>query len=364
MVNDKAKKYAHHRYILFFLDILFITSFLLIFQFFLSKYFANLSKSIYPNPYIALTIYFIIFSLIYYIFNFPLNFYSSYILEHKFSLSNQNFFDWTKDEFKRNLISFIISLLIIHAFYLLLRKSGALWWIWTALAWILFNVILTKIFPIFVIPLFYKYSELGDINLKKRIKELASKASIKLIDVFQIDLSSKTKKANAALVGMGKSRRVIIADNLINDFSDDEIETVCAHEFAHHKLFHIWKIILTFGAFSLVGFYVLNFLMHRIILKFGAEALYDIKIFPLILLILFIVTIFIKPIQNVYSRMLEKKADRFALGLTNNPDAFISLMRKFSKMNLSDENPPKIIKYLLYDHPPISERIKMANEKK
>ncbi len=363
MPDDKAKKYAQHKYVLFFLDILFTISFLLIYQFFLSENFKILSFSVHPpSLYTALTIYFIIFSLIYYIFSFPLNFYSSYILEHKFSLSNQNFLDWTKDEFKRNAISFIISLLMIHGFYLLLRKSGALWWAWTALAWIVFNIIFAKIFPIFVIPLFYKYSELNNINLKKRIKDLASKASVKLIDVFQINLSSKTKKANAALVGMGKSRRVIIADNLINDFSEDEIETVCAHEFAHHKLFHIWKIIFIFGAFSLTGFYALNFLICKIITKLGASALYDIKIFPMILLILFIFTIFIKPIQNAYSRMLEKEADRFALDLTNNPAAFISLMKKLSKMNLSDENPPKIIKYILYDHPPISERIKMANQ--
>ncbi|MCK4463690.1 MAG: hypothetical protein KAU58_05200, partial [Candidatus Omnitrophica bacterium] len=221
MADDKAKRYAHYKYALFFLDILFTISFLLMYQCFLSENFKIFSFSVHPpNLYIALTIYFTIFSLIYYIFSFPLNFYSSYILEHKFSLSNQNFFDWTKDEFKRTLISFIVYLLIIHAFYLLLSKSGALWWIWTALAWIVFNVIFAKILPIFVIPLFYKYSELNDINLKKRIKELASKASVKLIDVFQIDLSSKTKKANAALVGMGKSRRVIIADNLINGFSD------------------------------------------------------------------------------------------------------------------------------------------------
>lgn len=362
MPDDKAKKYAQYRYILFFSDILFTILFLLIYQFFLSENFKIFSFSVHPpSLYIALTVYFTIFSLFYYIFSFPLNFYSSYILEHKFSLSNQNFFDWTKDEFKRNVISFIISLLMIHGFYLLLRKSGDLWWIWTALAWIVFNVIFAKILPVFIIPLFYKYSELDDINLKRRIKDLASKAAIKLIDVFQIDLSSKTKKANAALVGMGKSRRVIIADNLINDFSEDEIETVCAHEFAHHKLFHIWKIIFTFGAFSLVGFYALNFLMRKIVATLGASARYDIKIFPMILLILFIFTIFIKPIQNAYSRMLERKADRFALDLTDNPAAFISLMRKISKMNLSDENPPKIIKYLLYDHPPISERIKMAN---
>ena len=142
--------------------------FLLIYQFFFSEHILHFFKTSSLNLYGYITIYLLIFSLVYYLFSFPLNFYGSYILEHKFSLSNQSLTDWIKDEFKKNFISLVLFLLLVQGFYLLLRKTGDFWWVWVSLAWISFNVIFAKILPNFIIPIFYKYSPLKNENLKNR----------------------------------------------------------------------------------------------------------------------------------------------------------------------------------------------------
>jgi len=361
--QDKAKAYARERHILFFLGVALTFAFLTIYQFILSGFCKNFSFSLHANIYIATTVYVVLFLFIRYLFNLPLTFYGSYVLEHKFALSNQTLGDWIKDEVKSNLISLVVFIFLVNVFYLMLRKSGPLWWIWLALCWMLFTVVFTRIMPTLIIPLFYKYKPLSNANLKDRIQALAKKSAIKLMDVFQIDFSKKTKKANAAVVGIGKSRRVILTDTLLENFSEDEIGTVCAHEFAHHKLLHILKIITFSSILTAIGFYILSLTMQKIALTFAAEAIYDIGIFPSFMIVFFVFSLFIMAIQNAYSRMLEKEADIFAIDVTSNTKAFISVMEKLAKLNLADVDPPKLIKYIFYNHPPISERIKMANEK-
>ena len=364
-MNDKrAKQYTRQKYYLFFIDLIFTALFLIAYQFMFSSYFKNFSHSFSHNAYIIIVIYISIFCLINYFLSFPLDFYRSYILEHKFLLSNQRFFEWLKDEFKRAIISFIVFLILIHGFYIILRNSGSLWWLWSSLAYLGFNLLFARILPTFILPLFYKYSRIYDENLKKNIYDLAKRSSIKLIDIFQIDFSKKTKKANAALIGLGKSRRVILADNLIKEFNQEETLAVLAHEFAHHKMFHLWKIIMFSGVTGLAGFYLLSLARNKVVEINNADGLYDIVLLPSILFLLFVFSISIKPIQSAYSRLLESQADKFTLDITNAPGVFISLMKKLSRLNLSDENPPTFIKYMLYDHPPISERIEMAENYK
>lgn len=361
--SDNAKAYARERYVLFFIGTAVTFFFLIVYQLTFSGFFKSFAFSVQTNFYIATTIYIALFSLLHYAVSLPAHYYSSYMLEHKFSLSNQNLYSWGKDELKKGIISFLIFLCIINIFYFLLRLTGGLWWIWLAAFWVLFTVIFTRLVPTLIIPLFYKYSVLENANLKKRIKDTAKKAAIDLIDIFQIDFSKKTKKANAAVVGMGKSRRVLLADTLLTNFSDDEIESVCAHEFAHHKLYHMLKHIIFSSVLTAVGFYILSLLMQRIVITFHADAIYDLKIFPSFMIVLFIFNFFMMPVDNAFSRMLEKEADMLCLDLTGNPQAFIHTMDKLARMNLSDRNPPKIIKHMFYSHPPISERIEMANGK-
>ena len=361
--KNKAKAYARERYTIIFANMAVAFVFLLGYQIFLSGFFKELAFNVNGNFYIAVCIYAFFFYLIRYVANFPTSFYGSYILEHKFSLSNQNLKDWIKDELKSKAISVMIFLLLVSVFYLLLMRSGRFWWVYLAFVWLFFTIVFTRIMPTLIIPLFYKYKPIENDSLKNRIREIAAKSAIKLMDIFQIDFSRKTKKANAAVVGIGKSRRVLLTDTLLANFSEDEIISVCAHEFAHHKFYHMLKMIMFSGVLTATGFYILDLLINRIAVSLHASSIHDIYIFPSFLLVLSIFGLIVTPFQNAYSRILEKQADNFAIDVTGSAKSFKSVMERLAELNLADTEPPKLIKYLFYDHPPISERIKMADEK-
>ncbi|MGB2705298.1 MAG: M48 family metallopeptidase [Candidatus Omnitrophota bacterium] len=359
--REAARKYNRTRVRLRLAGILCTILYLALFQFLVSGRLKLFAISVTPNFSYAFTLYLFVFSLLYYALDFPMHFYSGFILEHKFRLSRQNFFAWLKDDVKRGLLSLAIFLVFIHVLYLFLQKFAATWWIWIAVFYLFATVILARVAPLVIIPLFFKYYPVGD-NLKKRIIELSGKCGIRILDVYKIDFSRKTNKLNAAVVGMGKTRRVLLADNLIENFTEDEIAGVLAHEFGHHKMLHVWKI-LAFGAIStFVSFYVLYVVSSGIAGALGAEHIYDMKVFPAFMLVLFLVGFLLMPLQNGFSRHLERGADLFALKAIQNRGVFISLMTKLAERNLADPNPPKLVKLLFYDHPPIPERIKMAEK--
>jgi len=361
--EDRSRKYAREKYALYFINILLTVIFLCAYQCFLSAYFKNISYAVFNDYFLALFVYLIFFVICQYIVSLPLHFYASFMLEHKYGLSNQSISDWIKDEIKKGMISMPFFIAMGMLFYALLRKSGGLWWIYLAVAWLLFSVVFARVMPTLIIPLFYKYSDISNQGLKNRIKKLAHKSRIKLEDIFKIDFSRKTKKANAAVVGMGSSRRVLLTDTLLENFTDGEIETVCAHEFGHHKMGHMKKMIASSCAVTAIGFFVLSAIMGHIRGFVGAGSIYDIVMFPSFLLFMHMYGLTVMPVSKWYSRMLERQSDKYALESISDKNDFISLMRKLSKMNLSDEDPPKIIKYLFFDHPPIKERIKLARKR-
>ncbi len=360
MEDSRAKRYAAERYKLILFNIFLSLLFLMLYQVFLSTRTAVFSSGLCRNYYGALVIYAIVFSTIQYLIAFPSHFYGSFLLEHRYGLSNQTITGWIADEFKKNMISVPVFMGFIVLFFFLLKIAGALWWIWATAIWLLFSLGFTRIMPTLIIPLFYKYSPIDNQALKDRIMSAARTAGIKLIDVFRINLSSKTKKANAAVVGIGGSRRVLLADTLMDNFTDDEILAVAAHEFAHHSLRHIPKLITGSVIATASGFYILSLLMNGVMAWLGAEYVYDMRLLPAFLFILTVFNLLVMPAQNWFSRFLEKEADLKAIEVTRDPSAFISVMEKLGKMNLSDFDPPRIMKYLFYDHPTLKERIDMA----
>lgn len=190
--------------------------------------------------------------------------------------------------------------------------------------------------------------------------DLAKKANLNLMDVCKIDFSRKTVKANAALVGLGSTRKVILADTLLENFTQDEVCAVVAHEFGHFKYKHIWQLLLFSAGMTIMGFWILYAFREKIMLFTGAMSLSDLRLLPIFMLLMILFNMAILPLANLVSRTLENEADRFSLNLTGNPETFISVMRKLASMNLADISPSKLKKIFLYDHPPISERIKRA----
>lgn len=361
-VLDKAKKYSHIKYSLEIVDTLYMLALLFIFiGSGLSKILAREVSGRITISYLVMPVYLLLAYIIYYILDFALNLYRSFLLERKFCLSQQKISNWLKDQVKGGILSYIITLILVEVFYYILAHQPAIWWLTVSLCWIFFSIILAKIIPVVIIPLFFKYRRFSDETLKERIINLAKKMKIKILDVFEIDLSKKTLKANAAFVGIGRTKRVILADTLKDKYNDDEIEVILAHEFSHYRLKHLLKLIMVNSLATLLTFYLIFRTSAYILSVFGLVSLSDISSLPLILIYFMIFGIIIKPLENYVSRRLERNADKLALSVTGLKDAFISMMDKLAIQNLADRNPHPLIKFFFFDHPPIEERISMAN---
>lgn len=359
---ERSKKYSAVKTRIFALDIFVTVISLLIFQYFFARPAADISLRLSSNFYLAAFVFSLVFLAFLYLAAFPLHITSSFFVEKRFGLSRQTFMEWLIDEGKSVILSLALSLGCIEAFYLILRNFPRMWWLIAAAAWIFFSIILVRLMPVLLIPIFYKYLPLRDEVLKEKIFNLAKRSGIDLVDVSGIDLSRKTSKANAALVGLGKTRRVILGDTLTDKFTTQEVETVVAHEFAHFKYRHMRKL-LTFSAITtLTGFFILFLAAEFISGLIGSPGLSDFYVLPLVVLFIFISTLLIMPLHNFFSRVLEREADAFALNITAHPETFISVMEKLGTMNLADTDPSALKKVLLYDHPPIRERIMMAEK--
>jgi len=370
MVEDQGgkkqtavKKYQSTRFKLFFLDLAVTLLYLSIFQFSgFSRAAASFIHRVSGNEAVVVAGYLAVFGFFYYVVDLPLKFYAGFVLEHKFLLSNQTLHGWIKDEIKSLAVYSLVSLAFVEVLYFLLRSSRDYWWLWIGFIWFMFSVFFARIFPVLILPLFYKYRPVDNLILKRALLEMAMESGVKILDVFQIDFSSKTRKANAALIGMGKSKRIILADNLLAKYTDAEIKAVLAHELGHYKYRHIWKLLL-FGAVStLVSFYLLFILTNWIVMILDISSIANIEAFPFLMLIMAMFSFMTLPIQNGYSRRLEREADAFALQNTQDADSFISCMERLARQNLSDAFPNRFIEIMFYSHPPISKRIKYARE--
>ena len=358
--SSDAKRYSAIKTRFVIADIILTLILLGVFQILLARPVSVFSLKAFDNFYASCAFFALLFLSFMYIVDLPLHFASSFMVEKKFNLSRQSFLDWLKDEAKSAILSLVLSLVCILFFYACVRNFQDTWWLICAFGWIFFSVVLARFFPVFIIPLFYKYLPLEDRDLKEKVFALAKENDINLTDVCRIDFSRKTSKANAALVGIGKTRKVILADTLTDSFSQEEVLAVVAHEFGHFKYSHIWKLLLFSGVSTIIGFYILFKAAGMIVDISGASALSDMYIFPSILLLITVFGIALMPVQNLFSRILEKESDSFALKTTNDKDSFISVMDKLADMNLADRKPSRLKKMFLYNHPPIDERIRMA----
>lgn len=360
-MRDKAKEYSIIKHRIAIINIFLMPLVLWIFLMLgIPTYFKAGALFVSKNNYAGLVIFYALMSALYYIATLPLEFYSGFMLEHRFSLSNQSLKDWIAREFKKNIAAFIISAPLVMALYVFLRMSPLAWWMWTAILWFFVSIILAKFAPVIIVPLFYKYSPIKDSGLEQKLNRLVSRFGFKASGVYELNISKDTKKANAALLGLGKQKRIVLCDTLLSNFSHDEIEAVMAHELGHHKLKHMWKLIISGGIFTFITFFIADSLFLRLHNFFGYSMLRDYESIVLIYFAVTILNIPMIPITNAFSRLLEKEADEFALRATGDINAFISTMKRLGEQNLADVNPGRFYEIMLYDHPPISRRIALA----
>lgn len=337
-----------------------IISFILLYLFIAMGYSLSLQKFIQTftqNSYLVFMIFVFVIGLFSSVLFMPINIYTGYFLEHKYNLSNQTFFKYFLENVKSMLVGLVIGIPILLLFFYVINQFGDLWWLVFASAMFLISVVLSQIFPILIMPIFYKIIPLEDEELKSRIAKLAKGAGITVQNVFSFDMSKNTKKANAAFTGLGKTKRIILGDTLLNDYNKEEIETVIAHELGHYKHKHIIKNLIFGTLSSFLTFFIISWLYKNTLNWFGFESITQVAALPLLSLWAMIIGLIQSPIGNILSRKYEYEADRYAIGSTLKPESFIKTLNKLTDQNLGDREPHPFVEWFFYSHPSIKNRI-------
>ncbi len=287
--------------------------------------------------------------------------YYGFRLEHRFHLSNQKLRGWVWDEIKSFLVGLLLAGIVVELLYFIIRQVPQHWWL---IAWALLLalfVLLVQLAPVVLFPIFYKFEPLENEELKSRLVRLSERAGTRVRGVYQWKLSEKSKKANAALTGLGNTRRIILADTLLENYSSDEIEAVLAHELGHHVHRHILKSIAVQAAVTFAGFWAANWALHYAVeRRHMFETLSDFANLPLLVLVSTVLSVLLMPALNAYSRFNERQADRYAFQSIANVAPFISSMNKLADQNLAERSPSKWVEWLFHSHPAISKRVAAA----
>ena len=290
----------------------------------------------------------------------PLSFYSHYVVEHQFGLSNQTIRRWVRNWALSNVLTLLLGAVLNVGLFLIIWHTGAYWWLIAAAAFFVVSVALGQLAPVLIVPLFYKVEPIEDAELDARMKRLAEGTGLTIEGVYRLGLSADTQKANAMLAGLGRTRRVLMGDTLLEKFSHDEIDVIFAHELGHHVHKHIPKMIATGVVVSLAGFYLID----RVLVWWAGiptAASAPVASLPLVMFTLSVFSLVLSPLQNAISRFYERQCDRYALVRTKNPAAYRSAFWKLARLNKADTEPHRLEVIMLHSHPPISERLAMAD---
>jgi STE24 endopeptidase len=315
------------------------------------------------QPGLTVLVYVVLLMLLNEVGSFPLSFYSSLVLEHRYELSNETFAGWLRDQLKSLAVGLVLGGGAASLVYWCIRISPERWWLLAGAAFALIIVGLTNLAPVLLLPLFYSVKPLNREALRERLLTLADRAGARVLGAYEWGLGDKTKKANAALAGVGGTRRILVSDTMLAEYSDDEIEVVLAHELAHHVHGDIWKGILFESLLVFAGFYLSAVALRALATPtgpFGLRGVDDVAGLPLLIVVAGAVSLMMVPVAHAMSRAFERSADRFALDLTRNPGAFVSAMKRLGAQNLAEEHPSRLVQWLFYSHPPIRERIAAA----
>ncbi len=303
---------------------------------------------------------FCIVMLLHILVSLPLSFYSHYVVEHQFGLSNQSLRRWLRNWSLSNVLTIALGIVLNVGLFWIIWHTGAYWWLIAAAAFFVVSIVLGQLAPVLIMPLFYKIEPIEDAELDTRMKELAKGTGLTIEGVYRLGLSADTQKANAMLAGLGRTRRVLMGDTLLEKFSPDEIDVIFAHELGHHVHRHIPKMIATGVVVSLAGFYLID----RVLVWWAdipTAASAPTAALPLVMFTLTVFSLALSPIQNAISRFYERQSDRYALTRTHDPTAYRSAFWKLARLNKADTEPHWLEVIMLHSHPPIAERLAMAD---
>jgi STE24 endopeptidase len=366
--TPEARQYNRTRRILSIVDYLLGVAFLLVLLFATSPRGARWSEVLRDwawygaQQHYALAVFFYVgmLLLIGKLVGLPLDFYS-FRLEHRYQLSNQKLRSWVWDQVKGFLVGLVLGGIVAEMIYWTIRTSPQRWWL---IAWAIFiglTVFFAQIAPVVLFPLFYKFQPLENEDLRQRLVRLSEKAGTRVRGVYEWKLSEKSRKANAALTGLGRTRRIILADTLLENYSPEEIESILAHELGHHVHRHIVKGIAVQVVITFFGFWATAALLrYAVEQRHMFETLSDFANLPLLALVSTVMSMVLMPALNAYSRYNERQADLYAFQSIPDVAPFISSMEKLAQQNLAERRPSKFVEWLFHSHPAIWRRIRAA----
>jgi len=308
----------------------------------------------FQNYTLAVFVYLFFLLLISKALGFGLEYYG-FRLERKFQLSTQRLRSWLWDEAKGFLVGLVLAGIVVELVYFMIRQSPQHWWVITWALLIGLFILLAQLAPVVLLPIFYKFEPLDNEDLRRRLVLLSEHAGTRVRGVYRWKLSEKSKKANAALTGLGSTRRIILADTLLDNYAPEEIEAVLAHELGHHVHRHILKSIVVQAGTTLLGFWAANWVLHYAVDHHMFEELSDFANLPLLALTATALSLLLMPALNAYSRYNERQADRYAF------ESIISVAPfKLAQQNLAERTPSRWIEVLFHSHPALSKRVAAA----
>ena len=292
----------------------------------------------------------------------PASWYRGVYLERQFGLSRVSAAAWAGDQVRAGLLTLIAAAAGAEVLYGTIRMFPSSWWVAAGAAGAVSAALLTALAPLLLVPLFHRSRPLTRESLRHRLTDLARRAGVGVLGVHECGIGEDTVRASAALVGAGNTRRILLSEALLTDYSDDEIEVVTAHEMGHHVHRDILQGLIARGGVLLAACLTAAAALNASWRGLGLQSTADVAGLPLILLVTGAVALAAAPALNALSRVHERRADRFALNLVSRPDAFVGAVRRMAARNLAEERPSRAALWLFHTHPSIEERIRAASE--
>ena len=290
----------------------------------------------------------------------PFSWYSQFQIEEKFGFNNSTQKTWWADQSKGLILSFIIGVPLLWLVLLTQKAGGEFWWIWVWAIIVVFQLIMSIITPIFILPIFNKFTPLPDGELKNRLNNLAERTGFINAGIQVMDGSRRSNHSNAFFTGLGKGRKIALFDTLINQLNEKELEAVLAHEIGHYKLKHVPKMIIWSFGLTLAGLYLLDLIAQQseFVKAFGfpSEGYGFGPAFILFLLLSSNITFWLTPISSFWSRKFEYQADKFAASVIGSNLPMVTALRRLNEKNLSNLTPHPLYSGFHYDHPTLIER--------
>ncbi len=312
---------------------------------------------------LQIIVYFLIIFLVYELISLPMSYYSGFTLPRRYGISVMNLRGWIRDQLLGLVLSIVLEAGFISLVYALLAYQPQWWWLWATLIILVFSVLMANLAPVLLFPLFYKLTPLSEGELTQRLLALTKRAQTQVRGVFLMQMSNKTTATNAALMGLGNTRRIVLGDTMVDRYTIDEIEVILAHELGHHVHRDIWKQIVTQAVVTLVTFFIANLVINWAITQQHLyQSLTDAATLPFFFLLVAVLGMIVLPINNGLTRRIEYQADEYALQTTGKVEAFKSAMKRLANQNLAEIEPGALIEFLFYSHPSIKKRLQHADE--